>query len=693
MKEMFAKNNIILKPSLVLDYYSDPGDRKPEMDKTVDIMGNIMSRMEPFFAYRRIPHTQKEVDEYYTDYYSQFGKPKLVDPELSIESAELQREFEPGEPYILRSLEPAGIPLTLLNICPPPHLTPARDLAKLQQYQQKWDQLIGMLAQKYPNKAHWQRYEFNNIIKGSNNAYPTPHAPCPGVYRRGIVSSDNRFHRQIIKDGTAQDEYSCDIFDGRRLHPLLDLNIAQITPYSDFPLSVEALIYYCRALRMKLRSSVLPTPDNLQQLRLERQNGKLRSNDNNSGSGGAITATYLTEFARELIIRTLLDVESKVYQTNMIEYSVVFVGGFRGTPDHTRIIHRILREYLSMLPVSFVFVEYTETTSQRESESAGHTNGGALLDLEGVHLFNETGMLTTQNPKYYALQAKESLTYPIFTYDRRHLHKLQQEYLYPQRDMIIGVRKSWFLDKDTKVYEYDRVINLIKDRLAIQVKQYLDIQFKSRCTFETMAQILYPSPPGVLNTFAVQTNAPMKYSTHCALFQQFFQADESTNYHINSTSPGAKADAGAGLDEKKSHYLWSPEEEKKYLENKPCPCCQVYDNTVYEATEFLFNQAKQSAQFKHNEEQSKLVKFFEHDYTALVTDSDGQSQSSNATGTTRVQEPPPPFMDDIIDTSKFNIKLDHIAPPATLRDVTQNMNWHIENLAIKIAQFKQSQGL
>jgi len=88
-----------------------------------------------------------------------------------------------------------------------------------------------------------------------------------------------------------------------------------------------------------------------------------------------------------------------------------------------------------------------------------------------------------------------------------------------------------------------------------------------------------------------------------------------------------------------------------------------------------------------------LVKFFEHDYTALVTDSDGQSQSSNATGTTRVQEPPPPFMDDIIDTSKFNIKLDHIAPPATLRDVTQNMNWHIENLAIKIAQFKQSQGL
>jgi hypothetical protein len=255
------------------------------------------------------------------------------------------------------------------------------------------------------------------------------------------------------------------------------------------------------------------------------------------------------------------------------------------------------------------------------------------------------------------------------------------------------VKKSWYLDKETKVYEYDKVIPLIKERIAVQVKQYLDIQFKSRCTFEVMAQILYPSPPGVLNTFAVQTQAPMKYDTQCAFFQQFFAADNDHAANANSSSPGAKADAAAALDEKKAHFLYTPEQEAILKQQGRCPCCQVFDTTVAEATEFLFSQAKQSSQFKDLEQQQKLKKFFTVEYTASTAeDNASQPSTVSLSGATRVQEPPPPFMDDIIDTSKFNIKLDHLATLATVRDVTNTMNWHIENLALKIAQFKHQQG-
>lgn len=689
MADTFGKNNIILKPSVVLDYYSDD-NRKNEMDKTVDIIGNIAQRMEPFFTYRRIPHTSAEVDEFFSRHYDNFRPNfvgdnalnktgKLIDPEAQIAKEELQRELEPGEPYILRNIEAAGIPVTFLNISPPPNLTPARDVGKIAGYKDKYQQLSATLRQKYPNKPEWQRYEFNNLMRAGNNAFPSANALCNGLSRRGIVSCDNSFHRQLMRDGQYVDEYSCDIFDGRRLHALLDLNTPNVNQNCDYPLSVEQMLYYCRVVKMKLRSSVLPLPEDFAQRRQEKMSGRIRANDNNSGAGAKTHQTYVQEFARELIIRLMIDVETKVYKNSMIEYHVVFVGGYRddGKPETKQELHRLLREYCAMLPVSFVFVEYNEKTTQRDHEGQDHTNGGALLDQEGVQLLNETGMLQLNAPKYYAMQMSEKM-YPIFTYDRRHLHKLQQEYLYPQRDMIIGVRKSWFLDQDTKVYDYDKIVlPLIKQRLALQVKQYLDIQFKSRCTFENMAQIMYPSPPGVLNLFEVQTAAPMKMFTQCAFFSLFFAAEGNDNK----------------LDNNKPHKIISFEEEQILKQQNRCPRCQVVDHTMHEAIDMFYQQARINSQNMDEQNDKMFGKYIDQEFVADTAEETDSQSCSVAAERHHTTEPPPPFMDDIVDTSKFNIKLDHIATTATVRDVCNNMQWHIENLALKLAQFKEQQGL
>eukprot|EP00461_Guttulinopsis_vulgaris_P004794 UN04796 len=83
-----------------------------------------------------------------------------------------------------------------------------------------------------------------------------------------------------------------------------------------------------------------------------------------------------------------------------------------------------------------------------------------------------------------------------------------------------------------------------------------------------------------------------------------------------------------------------------------------------------------------------------HEYTVSITQEDPVNNTFTLVGTTTANDLPPPYMDDIVDTSKFNIKLDStIASQATVRDITSAMQYHIETLALKIAQFKEEQGI